>query len=422
MRMFKYFSVIMFSFFLAISPASIFAQQIGAHGNLIVVGKRDSIYSNILGEGRNIWVYVPESASVPGKKFPVVYLLDGDSHFYSVMGMIQQLSSVNGNTVCPEMIVVGIPNTDRTRDLSPTHVDVERGDSTFVRTSGGLPKFTSFLADELMPYIESHYPVTPYKMYIGHSFGGLAVIYTLLNRPELFTSYVAIDPSLWWDSEVVLTMIDSLEKPAKFDNKSLYLAVANTMPAGMEYNQVRKDTTEATEHIRANIRFANTLNARKPKTMDFKWKYYEDDDHGSLPLIAEYDALHFLFSWYTFNREDLQTFFDPGATGSAQQLMDLINTHFKSVSDHYGYTVLPDETWINALGYQFLQIQKMNLAFACFDLNVRNYPQSTNVFDSMGDYYVADGNNVKAIECFSKALEIEEVPHSRKKLQALQKK
>ena len=418
----NYLKLISLAAFLACCPSILSAQVVGAHGDLIVIGKRDSIYSTILGEGRNIWIYVPESASEPGKKFPVVYLLDGDAHFYSVMGMIQQLSTVNGNNVCPEMIVVGIPNTDRTRDLTPTHLDVAMGDSVFVKTSGGLPKFNAFLADELMPYIESHYPVTSYKMYIGHSLGGLAVIYALLNRPDMFTSYVAIDPSLWWDDAVLLTMMDSLERDTKFDHKALYLAAANTMPPGMEYSQVRKDTTEATELIRAIIKFANSLNARKPKGMDFKWKYYEDDNHGTVPLIAEYDALHFLFSWYELDNITLTSFMNPGATGSPKQLLDLINTHYISVSEHYGYEVLPNEQLMNTLGYQFIQVHKMDLAFACFDLNIKNFPKSTNVYDSMGDYYVAQDDKAKAIEHFKKALEIEEVSYTREKLDELQKK
>src|SRR3954469_12086884 len=83
--------------------------------NKIILGKIDSIDSKILHEKRKVWIYVPNSAQsdiYAPAKYPVVYLLDGDGHFYSVAGMIQQLSSVNGNTICPEMIVVGIPNTD----------------------------------------------------------------------------------------------------------------------------------------------------------------------------------------------------------------------------------------------------------------------------------------------------------------------
>src|SRR5258708_3207726 len=96
----------------------------GNNSNNIVIGKIDSLYSQTLGEERKVWVYMPHGDNGPsasGQRYPVVYLLDGDAHFSSVMGMIQQLSEINGNTVCPDMILVGIPNTVRMRDLTPTH-------------------------------------------------------------------------------------------------------------------------------------------------------------------------------------------------------------------------------------------------------------------------------------------------------------
>src|SRR5262250_825166 len=86
--------------------------------NKIVIGKVDSVYSKILGEQRKIWIYTPDMTSGNANQhWPVLYLLDGDGHFASVVGMVQQMSQVNGNNVYPEMIVVAIPNTDRTRDL-----------------------------------------------------------------------------------------------------------------------------------------------------------------------------------------------------------------------------------------------------------------------------------------------------------------
>ena len=147
--------------------------------------------------------------TVPGavfsqQKYPVVYLLDGDAHFNSVVGMIQYLSQVNSNNACPEMIVVGISNTDRTRDLTPT----KSGDDPFlktmpglaVQTSGGGEAFMSFIEKELMPHINSKYPTQPYKILIGHSLGGLTVMNAVINHTKLFNTYIAIDPSMWWDN------------------------------------------------------------------------------------------------------------------------------------------------------------------------------------------------------------------------------
>src|SRR5579863_361453 len=101
-------------------PASLLLLLACKHPNTsnnITIGKIDSLYSKTLSEERKIWVYVPEAASDTSKRFPVLYLLDGDSHFASVVGIIKHLANSSSG---PDMIIVGIPNTDRTRDLTPT--------------------------------------------------------------------------------------------------------------------------------------------------------------------------------------------------------------------------------------------------------------------------------------------------------------
>ena len=167
----------------------------------IVIGRVDSVTSTVLQEKRKLWVYVPASASdltYAKQRYPVLYLLDGDAHFAAVVGMVQQLSAVNGNTVCPEMIIVGIPNTNRTRDLTPTSVTSAPGlPAEALKTSGGGENFTAFLEKELIPYIDAHYPTLPHRTLVGHSLGGLLVMNTLLHHPTLFENYVALDPSMW---------------------------------------------------------------------------------------------------------------------------------------------------------------------------------------------------------------------------------
>ncbi len=384
----------------------------------ISLGVRDSIFSNILNEPREIWVHVPESFHKNAtKKYPVVYLLDGDAHFYSVAGMIHQLSTVNGNTICPEMIVVGIPNTDRTRDLTPSHVAHMFGDTTFSRTSGGADKFTQFIREELIPFIDNHYPTTSYRTLIGHSFGGLFAINALVNHSDLFNNYLAIDPSLWWDDQKLSKQATEILKQPGYTNKSLYVAVANTMEKGMDVSNVHTDTTESTEHIRSILSFNQQTELAVKNGLNFKWKYYGEDSHGSVPLIAEYDALRFLFSWYKF--EGVDEFFFPDSKLTAQEVMDQVLTHFKNISSHFGYTVPPDETLVNAFGYEFLQSKKPEHSYLFFKLNTENCPQSANVYDSMGDYYLAQQDTARAIENFAKAVSLGNLPYSREKLDKL---
>ena len=101
----------------------------------------------------------------------------------------------------PEMIVVGITNTNRDKDLKPTITNL---DGVVDLNSGGGGNFMNFIENELIPHIDSIYPTAPYRIFSGHSLGGLTVINTLLNNTQLFNAYIAIDPSLWWNNQTLL--------------------------------------------------------------------------------------------------------------------------------------------------------------------------------------------------------------------------
>jgi predicted alpha/beta superfamily hydrolase len=252
-----------------------------------------------------VWVYTPGMRSGnrdTSQHYPVVYLLDGDAHFESVAGMIQQLSEANGNTVCPEMIIVGIPNTDRTRDLTPTHIvsDPPMMDSNFSKTTGGGENFVAFIEKELMPHIDSVYPTQPYRMLIGHSFGGLTVMNVLTNHTKLFNAYIAIDPSMWYDKERFLASTEKKLTDKKYDGARLYLGIANTMPPGMNIEKMLKDTSTDTRHIRSIFALDKFIKANTQNGLTFSSKYYGDDDHGSVPLVTEYDGFEIYFRLLSF--------------------------------------------------------------------------------------------------------------------------
>lgn len=392
---------------------AVFAQK----DNKVTIGVIDSVKSKILNEQRKIWIYLPNNMQADSKqKYPVVYLLDGDAHFYSVVGMIQQFSQVNGNTICPEMIVVGIPNTDRTRDLTPSHIEIDpftKDSSAFFKTSGGGENFISFIEKELMPYIESAYPAAPYKMLIGHSFGGLAVMQTFLHHTDLFNSYICIDPSIWWDNEKLLNETKPFLQSTKLEGKSFYLGIANTMEEGMGIKQVVKDTSADTKHIRSILALQTVLENNKQNGFRYKGKYYPDDSHGSVPLISEYDALRFIFDFYNL-KMDIKDF-----TDTTTAFVTKLEKHYAAVSKQMGYLISPPENMVNGLGYEFLSNKQHAKAGALFKMNVENYPNSSNVYDSYGDYFLASGDKAKAIEQFKKALSFGENPESRNKLNKL---
>lgn len=391
------------------------------NSNKIEIGTIDSISSKVLNEQRKIWVHLPRSARFKGyskQSYPVVYVLDGDAHFSSVVGMIEQLSEINGNTLCPEMIVVGIPNTNRSRDLTPTHSEV---DPPFVNkniseVSGGGEKFAAFLEKELIPYIDATYPTTSYRTLIGHSFGGLTVMNMITNHTDLFKSYVAIDPSMWWNREQFLKETTQKLSTKNLSNVTLFLGVANTIEPTMDIATARKDTTMITRHFRAALDLNDFLAQNKKSNLQYEYKYYKDDSHGSVPLIATYDAIRFIFG---FNELKLSV---AERINFNKAVFTKIEKHYENISKHLGYTVQVPEQVVNAYGYQALSNKEKDLALYLFRLNTVNYPGSPNVYDSLGDFYETNGDKKNAIANYKKVLSLDSsFPETKGKLDKLLK-
>ena len=389
-------------------------QTFAQNKNNIVIGTINTIHSSILNEEREVLIYVPNSGNSVDKvktRYPVLYLLDGYASFHSVTGVVQHLSSIGR---IPEMIVVAISNTDRVRDLTPSH-SIQWSDGTedaaALKTSGGGKQFALFIEKELIPHIEASYATDPYRMFIGHSLGGLTVINTLVNHPSLFNSYVAIDPSMWWDNQSLLKKADTVLAQQSFEGKKLFFATANTMTKGMDTLSVLKDQTSKHAQLKNNFKFRDVLRKNPKNKLDWNWKYYDGDNHPSVILIAAYDAMLSFFKGYEL-ADDLN---DPSID------LNLVKDHYKRVSAMLGYKVLPPESTVNILGYINLENKAYAKAHSFFKMNTDLYPESFNVYDSIGDYYLAVGDKKNAKAALLKALSIKENSGSRKKLEGLKK-
>jgi predicted alpha/beta superfamily hydrolase len=198
----------------------------------IKIGEKFTLHSNVLNEERPFWVYLPESynskAQTP-EAYPVLFLLDGDALFHTATGVVEFMSR-NGNDQIPELIVVAIPNTNRNRDLTPTHsLTTQTGEeSKSLASSGGGDAFLRFLQEELVPRIDATYRTLPYRIIVGHSLGGLLALHALLTAPATFQGIVAIDPSLWWDNQIVVKKEKEFLATAKSLHNGIFISVANT--------------------------------------------------------------------------------------------------------------------------------------------------------------------------------------------------
>jgi predicted alpha/beta superfamily hydrolase len=373
-----------------------------------ISGVEVTIPSKILGQKRTVWIHIPKSNG--GNKikdrghYPVIYLLDGSENFNTVVSISEHMEE---SSLCPPMIVVGILPQDRLSELT-TGTDTE-----LPGVIGNGEKFMSFIEKELMPYIDANYPTTTYKTFIGHSLGGLTVINTVLHQPNLFNSYVSLDGSLWWNNNKVVREAKTILPTQNYKGKTLYMAMANRLEKGVNIISVQKDTSGPTALIRSNLEFIKDLSKMKETQLRFKSRFYEDDDHPSVRLIGEYDALRFIFSFYKLK------IYDSELGNPDFKLDSVLVAHYKKVSENMGYAVKPDESQVNRLGYQMLGRTQYKKAEALFKLNIANNPNTANNYDSLGDLFLATGEKAKAIEAFKKALTLQAIPETKEKLDKL---
>jgi predicted alpha/beta superfamily hydrolase len=393
-------------------------------GTAIVLGRVDSVASKVLQEQRKFWVYVPASARNPtylAQRYPVVYLLDGDAYFVSVTGIVRQLSEDFLTNVLPEMIVVGIPNTNRLRDFTPT-----RATSSPVIPAGALPisgggeNFTAFLAQELIPYVEAHYPAAPYRVLIGHSLGGLLVVNTLLHHPSLFNGYVALDPTLFWDEQKLLHQAPAALARPQFAGRALFVASANTQPPGLDSTQILHATSLEAVITRAKWALRDELRRHPRNGLRAAYRYYPTETHNTVPLLATYEALRFLFQPYALSPGATVEFFGPASKNENAALS--LEAHYQRITTQMGYLALPPEPFVNEFAYSLLQADRARQALSFFQLNARSYPASFNAHDGLGDCYQALGQRTLAAAAYTKALSLKENAETRQKLTQLQAK
>lgn len=320
------------------------------------IGETYTIHSNILNEDRIIDVQLPQNYSnqdFARGKYPVVYVLDGDTNF-SLVASLERFSTKFLFRSQPEMIVVGIRNIDRTKDYTPTKSLSKNKDNKLqYETSGGAENFINFIDKELKPFVNKKFRTTDFNILHGHSFGGLFAIYTLLNHTDSFDAYIAIDPSLWWDNKVIFKQAQEEFKIKDFKNKSLYVALAH------EKIDAQKDRLEHGSTIR---KFCEEL---LPITQLYSsWKYYPDYNHGSVPIPSSYDAMVAIFKGIELPIKEIP------------QNPELLQETYDTFSKKLNHTFVPEESLLIELIKYTQRVNQQNNANKILTYALKLYPDS----------------------------------------------
>jgi predicted alpha/beta superfamily hydrolase len=251
------------------------------NNNPFVLGEIIEIQSVELKEKRKLNIYLPEGYNLEDTiKYPVIYLLDGsaDEDFIHIVGLVQ-FYSFEWIRQVPKSIVVGIATVDRIRDFTfPSTVDY---DKIRYPTSGHSDQFIRFLEKDLQPFIQSNYRVNATKTIIGQSLGGLLATEILIKKPELFSKYIIVSPSLWWNNG---TLLD--QSVSKRVNADIYIAVGKEGLAPSAMARVME--------VDANL-LADKLKAMNGKQMSVHFDYLPLENHATILHQAVMNSFRILF-------------------------------------------------------------------------------------------------------------------------------
>jgi uncharacterized protein len=361
----------------------------------ITVGETFVIPSTVMREDRRVMISLPESYGRTSSAYPVLFLLDGSSHIVHGSALVHYL--VTARNRIPEMIVVALPNTNRNRDMTP---------------GLGAAQFQNYLAEELIPWVEQKYRTVPERVVFGHSLSASFVVHTLLNRPALFTGYIAASAPLWRYDSLTRDMRRGLARAAQA-GAAIHLIVGQL----------------ETENIRGGMqKFADALRAAPAGQAPVStFSILPDEDHNSTPHRSLYEALESRYRSYRLPL--FLTLAELDSVGGIEGMQ----RHYRLFGERFRYPALPPpnrvvtvaeiltdtgrfdevtrlaatyardyprtaEQIVNAAGYAQLRRGRLAEGLATLTRNAEMFPDSPNVHDSLGDARCLNGDEKGALE------------------------
>lgn len=263
-------------FLVTFSIRLIFSQDVISDPLKLNIGEIHTIFSKSLNEERKLNIYLPQNYSADST-YPVVYVLDGSLHedFLHIVGLTQFF---NLQFTMQPHIVVGIENVDRKRDF--THATELQDLKTSYPTAGNSDRFIQALELEIKPYIESVFSTNETDFLIGQSLGGLVATEILFQKPQLFSHYFIISPSLWWDNESMLKARKKQVDFTDFSGRTIYVSV------GKHEHKIMKREARSLKRL---------LSRSKTNNLKTHFKLMRNEDHATILHRSVYEGFLWLF-------------------------------------------------------------------------------------------------------------------------------
>jgi len=346
----------------------------------VFLGTKYTIHSDILGDDRSFLVALPHGYESTMLRYPVLYVLDAEYFFHQAHAALQFLSEAGYkvNRPVPQMILVAVLDGDRNRDFTPTYAPVQ-GPMRFP-TSGGADAYLEHVAKELRPFLDTHFR-TSGSILSGWSLGGLFTFYTFLKRPDLFATYIAISPSLWWnDQEPLGWARNRIADSAAFDQRLV----------------ITQGKLEERGDIGRSVKSGIVALLEKKKAQG--WAYVEIPGvcHNDTPYQALYGGLQAAFPGFAVPTDDLK------------KGLAAVKEHYAKLSAAYGYAVnVPDDVY-RALVQGWYDSHTPAEILPVTTEWTNAYPWSAIAWYYRGQMHRRSNDLGKARECFEKAVALEQ--------------
>jgi predicted alpha/beta superfamily hydrolase len=338
------------------------SQEPAAGSGPIAIGERFQLRSEAIGETRSYFVHRPASYELGSARYPVLIVLDAEWDFQHASTTVDFLADENQ---IPAMLVVGIPNTDRGRDLIPQN---------------GAENFLKFITTELIPKLDQDFRTQPYRILVGHSNGGLFGLYALIGAPGVFTGYVLASPVLGDDDRELPKTVGSFLETHEGAAASVYLTLAN-----------ETDMLSVTWELSSYFQQL----ASRDSSSSFAFRQYPDENHGTILLPSLYDGLQFVFDGW--EGPDAFALYEQGGLPAIEQ-------YYTALSSRFGFAVPAPAQLLLAPAFPLYGQQRIDEAERVILRTLELYPNDTNALLTAGRLYFDKGDKPKAVEYLTKAL------------------
>ncbi|WP_218418297.1 alpha/beta hydrolase [Alteromonas lipotrueae] len=330
---------------------------LGSHSNSWAISKLPTLQeltidSSVLGEKRDLVVYLPAGYKFSQNHYPVLYLTDGDIQGSHTVGTIDYLAKFEQ---IPQMIVVGIVNPAKTRirDLTITPSDKQS-----LNQLENADRFLDFVEKEVIPYVKQQYRILDYQILSGTSHGGQFAINAMVKRPDLFNGIIAISPSLYWNNRQLLGLAEQALKDKKLQGR-LYMSIANEEPTMTDPYQ----------------QFIDLLVSYPSEKLVATSQTFSDETHNTTVLKGQYAGLKYLFSEWPIPEGEPKTLADLQSKFASRST--LLKTHLK----------IPEDK-VNGYAQWLQYLNRHDDVLELLEWNRKNYPHSVDAHSALIKAYM----------------------------------